>query len=53
MIIENFLITFEVLEIVRKPDDILEREKYWIHMLYKENPNLSLNIACTKGVVFD
>ena len=44
---------FEVIEIVGKSDDILEREKYWIQKLYKENPDLSLNIACTKGVISD
>lgn len=40
---------FEVLEIVPKSENILEREKYWIQALYKENPDKSLNIACTKG----
>ena len=41
---------FEVIEIVPKTENILEREKYWIQTLYKENPEKSLNIACTKGV---
>lgn len=40
---------FEVIEIVPKSENILEREKYWIQTLYKENPYKSLNIACTKG----
>ncbi len=40
---------FEVLEIVPKSENILEREKRWIQTLYKESPNKSLNIACTKG----
>lgn len=40
---------FEVIEIVPKSENILEREKYWIQTLYKENPDKSLNIACTKG----
>lgn len=40
---------FEVIEIVPKYENILEREKYWIQTLYKENPDRSLNIACTKG----
>lgn len=40
---------FEVLEIVPKSENILDREKYWIQTLYKENPDKSLNIACTKG----
>lgn len=40
---------FEVLEIVPKSENILEREKYWIQTLYKENPEKSLNKACTKG----
>ncbi len=41
---------FEVLEVVPKTENILEREKYYIQSLYKENPEKSLNIACTKGV---
>lgn len=40
---------FEVLEIVPKSNNILEREKYWIQTLYRANPDKSLNIACTKG----
>lgn len=39
---------FEVLEIVPKSENILEREKYYIQKLYKANPEKSLNIACTK-----
>ncbi len=39
---------FEVLEVVPKSENILEREKYYIQKLYKENPEKSLNIACTK-----
>ena len=41
---------FEVIEIVPKSENILEREKHWIQTLYKENPDKSLNIACTKSV---
>lgn len=37
---------FEVIEIVPKGENILEREKYWIQKLYRENPTLSLNISC-------
>lgn len=40
---------FETLEIVPKTGNILEREKYWIQTLYKENPEKSLNIACIRG----
>ena len=39
---------FEVLEIVPDGESILEREKYWIQTLYKENPSLSLNISQTQ-----
>ena len=39
---------FEVLEIVPDGENILEREKYWIQKLYKENPSLSLNISQTQ-----
>lgn len=42
---------FEVLEIVKKGENILEIEKHYIQMLYKENPEKSLNIACVKGCV--
>ena len=42
---------FEVIEIVYKGNDLLDREKYWIQSFYKQNPELSLNIACTKGVI--
>lgn len=41
---------FEVIEIVPKMTNILEREKHWIQTLYKENPEKSLNIACTAGL---
>jgi len=41
---------FEVIEIVGADTDINEREKYWIQTLYKENPDLSLNISLTKCV---
>lgn len=41
---------FEVLEIVPKGENILEREKYYIQLLYQENPEKSLNIACISGV---
>lgn len=42
---------FETIEIVPKNCNILEREKYWIQKLYKENPNKSLNIACTHNII--
>ncbi len=41
---------FEVIEIVPKGENILEREKYWIQKLYLENPTLSLNISCTANL---
>lgn len=41
---------FEVLEIVPKTENILEREKHYIQLHYKKNPEKSLNIACVKGV---
>lgn len=41
---------FEVIEIVDKSQNILEREKYWIQKMYKENPSKSLNISCTAGL---
>ncbi len=41
---------FEVIEIVGKNQNILEREKYWIQKLYRENPSKSLNISCTAGL---
>lgn len=41
---------FEVIELVPKCENILEREKYWIQKLYKENPKLSLNIMQTSGL---
>lgn len=40
---------FEVLEIVPKGGNILEREKHYIQLLYRENPEKSLNIACIAG----
>ncbi len=40
---------FEVLEIVPKGENILEREKNYIQLLYRENPEKSLNIACVAG----
>lgn len=40
---------FEVLEIVPKGENILEREKHYIQLLYRENPEKSLNIACVSG----
>lgn len=39
---------FEVIEIVPKSENILEREKYHIQRCYKANPDKSLNIMCTK-----
>lgn len=39
---------FEVLEIVPKGENILEREKYYIQKHYMEDPERSLNIMCTK-----
>lgn len=44
---------FEVIEIVPKGENILEREKYWIQKKYKENPTKSLNISCTAGLSGD
>lgn len=41
---------FEVIEIVPPGCNILEREKYWIQKFYKDNPEKSLNMMCTKGV---
>lgn len=41
---------FEVIEIVPKSENILEREKYYIQKFYKDNPKLSLNIACTANI---
>ena len=41
---------FEVLEIVPKDENILEREKYYIQKYYKENPEKSLNIAGTTNI---
>ncbi len=44
---------FEVIEIVPKGENILEREKYWIQKKYKENPAKSLNIMQTAGLAED
>ena len=41
---------FEVIEIVPKGENILEREKYWIQKMYLENPEKSLNISCTANL---
>lgn len=41
---------FEVIEIVPAGENILEREKYYIQKYYKENPEKSLNIACTSNL---
>ncbi|MHC1722475.1 MAG: GIY-YIG nuclease family protein [Aminipila sp.] len=46
--IDNYI--FEILEIVKPGDNILEREKYWIQKYYKDNPGLSLNIMLTKSI---
>lgn len=49
--IENILdYKFEVVEIVPKSQNILEREKHWIQKLYLENPSKSLNISNTAEV---
>lgn len=48
--IENIVdYKFEVLEIVPKTENILEREKFYIQTMYRENPEKSLNIMCVKG----
>lgn len=41
---------FEVIEIVPRTENILEREKYYIQKYYRENPEKSLNIACTANI---
>ena len=41
---------FEVIEIVPRTENILEREKYYIQKYYKENPEKSLNIMCTANI---
>lgn len=46
--IEDYI--FEVIEIVPKSENILEREKYYIQKLYSKSPEKSLNISCTKGI---
>lgn len=38
---------FEVIEIVPKGENLLDRETYWIQKCYKENPEKSLNISQT------
>ena len=38
---------FEVIEIVNKSSNLLEREKYWIQECYKQCPEKSLNIMQT------
>ena len=45
-LIEDYI--FEVIEIVQDGENILEREKYWIQKLFKEHPDLSLNISQTQ-----
>lgn len=44
---------FEVIEVVSKSENILEREKYFIQKYYKENPEKSLNIMCTANINAD
>lgn len=44
---------FEVIEIVPKSVNILDREKYYIQKYYIENPDKSLNIACTVNINLD
>lgn len=44
---------FEVIEIVPKTENILEREKYYIQKYYKENSEKSLNIMCTANLNSD
>lgn len=41
---------FEVIEIVPKGENLLEREKYYIQKYYIDNPEKSLNIACTTNL---
>ena len=38
---------FEVIELVPKTENLLEREKYWIQECYKQDPARSLNISQT------
>lgn len=40
---------FEVIEIVPKGENLLDRETYWIQECYKANPDKSLNISQTKN----
>lgn len=47
--IEDYI--FEVLEVVLADSNLSEREKYWIQKLYKENPELSLNISLTANLM--
>ena len=42
---------FEVIEIVPKGENILDREKFWIQKKYLENPEKSLNISCTANLM--
>ena len=49
--IEDYV--FEVLEIVSKSENILEREKYYIQLMYKSCPDKSLNISGTKNIKLD
>lgn len=44
---------FEVLEIVDKDENILDREKYYIQKYYVKDPEKSLNYMCTKNIVED
>lgn len=49
--IENIMdYKFEVVEIVPKGENILEREKHWIQKLYAENPEKSLNVSNTANI---
>lgn len=41
---------FEVIELVPKNENLLEREKFWIQKLYKEHPEKSLNIMQTMSL---
>lgn len=51
--IENILdYQFEVIEVVSKDQNILEREKYWIQKYYRECPEKSLNISQVNSKAF-
>lgn len=41
---------FEVLEIVQDARQLNKREKHWIQTMFKQNPDLSLNISLTKTI---